>query len=85
MHIKCVIGESRFIKAGSKYTYEGHRHPLTFVKKIYHYPECVPCGEPCQDLSIECMEHGCKYTVHWRCIKPDFLGSDGDSDIECGE
>ncbi|KAL4377788.1 hypothetical protein GQ457_02G040390 [Hibiscus cannabinus] len=77
MHRKCVIGRYQFIKAGSKYTYEDHLHPLTFVKKIYSYPECVLCGKPCQDLALEFVEHGCKYIVHWTCIKPS---DDSDTD-----
>ncbi|KAL4377782.1 hypothetical protein GQ457_02G040400 [Hibiscus cannabinus] len=70
MHRKCVIGRYLFIKVGSEYTYEDHPHPLTFVKKMYYYPECVLCGKPCQDLALECVEHGCNYIVHWTCIKP---------------
>ncbi|KAL4354637.1 hypothetical protein GQ457_06G024150 [Hibiscus cannabinus] len=86
MHTECVLGEHPFIKGRSKYTDEDHRHPLAFVKKIYYYPECVLCGEPCQDLSLECVEHGCKYIVHGSCIIPNFpLGfplSDSDSGSE---
>ncbi|KAL4354310.1 hypothetical protein GQ457_06G024360 [Hibiscus cannabinus] len=70
MHISCVLGKYPFIRAGSQYTYEYHPHPLTFVRKIYYYPECNDCSEPCQDLALECVEHGCKYIVHWTCIKP---------------
>ncbi|KAL4279095.1 hypothetical protein GQ457_03G028080 [Hibiscus cannabinus] len=70
MHIKYVLGKYSFITVGSKYKYEDHKHTLTFVKKIYYYPECDRCHEPCQGLSLECQEHGCEYIVHWRCIKP---------------
>ncbi|XP_039040682.1 uncharacterized protein LOC120179016 [Hibiscus syriacus] len=75
MHIECVLGKYSFIRAGSRYAYEGHPHTLTFVKKIYYYAECNDCGEPCQDLALECEEHGCKYIVHWDCIAPQYLSS----------
>ncbi|KAL4353775.1 hypothetical protein GQ457_06G024610 [Hibiscus cannabinus] len=80
MHIKCVLGKYPFIRAGTKYTYDGHPHPLTFVRKIYYYPECVHCHEPCQDLALECVEHECRYTVHWCCIKLYVSDSDNDND-----
>ncbi|KAL4375986.1 hypothetical protein GQ457_02G040370 [Hibiscus cannabinus] len=70
MHFECVIGEHKFIMAGSKYTDKNHPHPLTFVKKIYLYPRCVLCDKPCRDLALECRDNGCKYIVHWSCIKP---------------
>ncbi|XP_039047310.1 uncharacterized protein LOC120187737 [Hibiscus syriacus] len=70
MHIECVFGKYPFINGGSKYAYKGHPHPLAFVRKIYYYPECVRCREPCQDLALECVEQGCKYIAHWSCIKP---------------
>ncbi|XP_039047047.1 uncharacterized protein LOC120187385 [Hibiscus syriacus] len=73
LHIRCVLGKDSFIKAGTKYTYIGHPHPLTFVRKMYYYPECNDCGEPCQDLALVCEEHGCKYIVHWTCIVPKSL------------
>ncbi|PPD66737.1 hypothetical protein GOBAR_DD36380 [Gossypium barbadense] len=47
-----------------------HPHPLTFVKKINYYPECTKCGEPCEELALECAEQECNYLVHWKCVKP---------------
>ncbi|KAE8728915.1 Ubiquitin-conjugating enzyme E2 S [Hibiscus syriacus] len=76
MHIECVSGKYSFIRVGSRFIYGGHPHPLTFVKKMYYYPECNGCGEPCQDLALECEEHGCKYIVHWDCIAPQSLSGD---------
>ncbi|XP_022748041.1 uncharacterized protein LOC111297656 [Durio zibethinus] len=67
-HPECVLGEYPSIKIGSKYTYKDHPHSLTFVRKIYECPECDECGEPCQDLSLECAP--CNYIVHWKCISP---------------
>ncbi|XVF81596.1 hypothetical protein PTKIN_Ptkin15bG0167800 [Pterospermum kingtungense] len=64
----CALGKHPFIKHGSGYEYENHHHPLTFVRNIYYYPKCVKCGEPCEDLSLECVEGGCNYVVHWKCI-----------------
>ncbi|XVF65531.1 hypothetical protein PTKIN_Ptkin09bG0256600 [Pterospermum kingtungense] len=67
-HIDCVLGRFPYIKLGSVYeSYELHPHPLTFVKKIYYYPDCNECGKPCQDLAFECAESGCNYIVHEEC------------------
>ncbi|XWS36766.1 hypothetical protein CRYUN_Cryun20dG0113900 [Craigia yunnanensis] len=81
VHPKCVLGEHPFVKLGSNCTYKKHQHPLTFVQKIYYYPQCVDCGEPCQDLSLECVEHECNYIVHSKCIQP-FDSVDSDSGSE---
>ncbi|KHG25373.1 Transcription intermediary factor 1-beta [Gossypium arboreum] len=67
VHVDCVLGKYSFIKLGSTYNEGNHEHPLTFVKKIYYYPECVECGDPCEDLSLECAESGCNYIAHWKC------------------
>ncbi|KAG4109777.1 hypothetical protein ERO13_D13G007433v2 [Gossypium hirsutum] len=69
VHVNCVLGEYSFIKLGSTYNEGNHEHPLTFVKKIHYYPECVECGEPCEDLSLKCAEPGCNYIAHWECRK----------------
>ncbi|XP_022761720.1 uncharacterized protein LOC111307776 [Durio zibethinus] len=69
-HIDCVLGEFPFIKLGGIYKYEDHPHPLTFVNKIYYYPDCIRCGEPCQGLALECAKSGCNYIVHWTCMAP---------------
>ncbi|XP_022761007.1 uncharacterized protein LOC111307253 [Durio zibethinus] len=69
-HIDCVLGNFPFIKLGGIYKYKGHPHPLTFVNKIYYYPDCVRCGKPCQGLALECAKSGCNYIVHWKCIAP---------------
>ncbi|KAG8479874.1 hypothetical protein CXB51_029504 [Gossypium anomalum] len=66
-HVNCVLGKYPFIKLGSTYNEGNHQHPLTFVKKIHYYPECVECGKPCEDLSLECAEPGCNYIVHCEC------------------
>ncbi|XVF65487.1 hypothetical protein PTKIN_Ptkin09bG0253400 [Pterospermum kingtungense] len=71
-HIDCVLGKYPYIKPGSRMFYErgNHpHHPLTFVKKTYYYPACVKCGQPCQDLALECAKSGCNYIVHWECRK----------------
>ncbi|PPD68444.1 hypothetical protein GOBAR_DD34684 [Gossypium barbadense] len=69
-HVKCVLGEYPFIKTGSIYKEGDHLHPLTFVKKIKHYPACTKCGEPCEELALECAEAECNYLVHWKCMNP---------------
>ncbi|XVF37817.1 hypothetical protein REPUB_Repub20aG0043500 [Reevesia pubescens] len=68
-HINCVLGKYPFIKLGGIFKDEDHPHPLTFVKKMYYYPECIKCGKPCQDLALECAESGCNYIVHGKCTK----------------
>ncbi|TYG35762.1 hypothetical protein ES288_D13G008800v1 [Gossypium darwinii] len=67
VHVDCVLGKYSFIKFGGTYSVTIHEHPLTFVKKIHYYPECVTCGKPCEDLSLECTEPGCNYIVHYDC------------------
>ncbi|XVF83026.1 hypothetical protein PTKIN_Ptkin16aG0099500 [Pterospermum kingtungense] len=66
-HPKCALGEYPFIKVGRMYTVEDHPHPLTFVRKIYNYPQpCSECGQHCKDLSLECAT--CNYIVHCECL-----------------
>ncbi|KAH1030392.1 hypothetical protein J1N35_042566 [Gossypium stocksii] len=69
VYVDGVLEKYSFIKLRSTYNEENHEHPLTFVKKIHYYPECVKCGKPCEDLSLECAEPGCNYIAHWECIK----------------
>ncbi|OMO79598.1 hypothetical protein COLO4_24368 [Corchorus olitorius] len=82
-HVDCALGDKPFIKLGSICKLEeeededededNHEHTLTFVKKIYYYPECIKCGERCQDLAVECAEPECNYIAHWKCIEPWYL------------
>ncbi|XVF65534.1 hypothetical protein PTKIN_Ptkin09bG0256900 [Pterospermum kingtungense] len=61
-HIDCALGSFPFVKLGRAYeNNKVHPHPLTVVKKMYYYPDCNSCGEPCQDLALECGESGCNY------------------------
>ncbi|PPD70519.1 hypothetical protein GOBAR_DD32595 [Gossypium barbadense] len=70
-HKNCVIDAYSYMKLGKTYTTKDHPHPLTFTRKIYDYPpECHICEEHCEDLSAECLENGCNYIVHWKCIDP---------------
>ncbi|KAK8364950.1 hypothetical protein V6Z11_A02G018700, partial [Gossypium hirsutum] len=67
-HVNCVLGKYRFLKLGSiieEYK-DIHEHPLTVVKKIYYYPNCSFCSEPCLDLALECT--GCNFFVHAKCL-----------------
>ncbi|KAK5770083.1 uncharacterized protein LOC108462355 [Gossypium arboreum] len=68
-HVDCVLGKYSFIRLGSTYNEGNHQHPLTFVKKIHYYPECVECDKPCEDLSLQCAEPRCNYIAHWKCRK----------------
>ncbi|PPR99143.1 hypothetical protein GOBAR_AA21515 [Gossypium barbadense] len=71
VHKDCVIDAYSYMKLGKTYTAKDHPHPLTFTRKLYDYPpECHICEEHCKDLSAECLENGCNYIVHWKCIDP---------------
>ncbi|XVE91937.1 hypothetical protein REPUB_Repub01dG0054100 [Reevesia pubescens] len=72
-HSKCVLGRYPSIKLGKSFQIEEHPHRLTFVKKMYYYPKCFECGDPCQDLAVECAEFGCEFIAHWDCIVPSGL------------
>ncbi|XP_022748002.1 uncharacterized protein LOC111297612 [Durio zibethinus] len=70
-HPKCVLGDHPFVKRGTSIFIEsGHPHSLVLVPKVYPYPECCKCGEPCLDLALECAETRCNYIVHWTCGYP---------------
>ncbi|XP_039067513.1 uncharacterized protein LOC120213428 [Hibiscus syriacus] len=70
VHRKCAIDKYSFMKIGKTYTATEHPHPLTFVRKVFDYPECHGCHRHCEDLSVECLQNGCNYIVHWKCIDP---------------
>ncbi|XVF83578.1 hypothetical protein PTKIN_Ptkin16aG0500500 [Pterospermum kingtungense] len=73
-HPKCVVRKSSFIKLGSTYTKGNHPHPLTFTQKDHDYAVCQICDQPWfDDLALECVQNGCKFIVHWKCIKPPEL------------
>ncbi|XVF83406.1 hypothetical protein PTKIN_Ptkin16aG0483100 [Pterospermum kingtungense] len=72
-HPQCVLGKYSFIKIGGICRLGDHPHPLTFVQNVHNYPECLICGKPCFDLALEC-KLGCKYIVHWECLKPSPFG-----------
>ncbi|PPD68439.1 hypothetical protein GOBAR_DD34679 [Gossypium barbadense] len=77
-HVNCVLGEYPFIKLGStvKVIEDAHEHPLTFVKKIYDYPNCRYCGERCLDFALECT--GCNFIAHNRCPRYNCTSSDSE-------
>ncbi|OMP14302.1 DC1 domain-containing protein [Corchorus olitorius] len=75
-HPNCVIGRYPFMKPGKIYKESDqlHPHPLVFVKKIhYYFPECFKCGNPCEELALECVDSKCGYIVHWGCVAPPDL------------
>ncbi|XVF83480.1 hypothetical protein PTKIN_Ptkin16aG0491200 [Pterospermum kingtungense] len=74
-HPICVLGKYSFTKLGRICRLGDHPHPLTFVQKVHYYPECLICGKPCLDISLECKKIGCSYIVHWECIKPHPFGT----------
>ncbi|XP_022748000.1 uncharacterized protein LOC111297610 [Durio zibethinus] len=70
-HPKCVLGDHPFVKRGSSIFIESeHPHSLVFVQKVYPYPECCKCGQPCLGLALECAETRCNYIVHCTCGYP---------------
>ncbi|MBA0635967.1 hypothetical protein Godav_000147 [Gossypium davidsonii] len=71
VHKDCVLNAYSYMKLGKTYTAKDHPHPLTFTRNVYDYPpECRICEEHCEDLSAECLENGCNYIFHWKCIDP---------------
>ncbi|KAL4272773.1 hypothetical protein GQ457_13G028480 [Hibiscus cannabinus] len=79
-HINCVLGDYPFVKLDSIFEIETHEHPLTFVKRIYNYPNCNDCVEPCLDYAFECPKSGCNYITHIEC--PGNNSSSSDTDDE---
>ncbi|OMO92986.1 DC1 domain-containing protein [Corchorus olitorius] len=65
-HVKCALGDFPFIKVGSIHEFDDGTAG-TFVKKIYYYPKCDKCDEPCQDLALELEESGLSYYIHVKC------------------
>ncbi|XP_022748004.1 uncharacterized protein LOC111297614 [Durio zibethinus] len=69
-HPKCVLGDHPYVKRGTNVFIESeHPHSLVFVQKVYPYPECCKCGQPCLDLALECGETRCTYIVHFTCVE----------------
>ncbi|OMO68948.1 Zinc finger, PHD-type [Corchorus olitorius] len=68
-HSYCTLGEYHFINQGVPQQTISDRHPhrLFTVKKVYYYPPCKVCDEPCLDLALECREPDCDYIIHWDC------------------
>ncbi|OMO93959.1 Zinc finger, PHD-type [Corchorus olitorius] len=73
-HPNCVLGRYSFMKPGKiiyKQSKQLHQHDLIFVKKThYYFPECFKCGDPCEELALECVNSECGYIVHWKCVAP---------------
>ncbi|XP_061954387.1 uncharacterized protein LOC133676684 [Populus nigra] len=65
-HRECVLGKNPFIKLGGSYTDDTHPHPLTLVEKTDDYPACHTCGEPCDDLALECTHYKCNFIIHYK-------------------
>jgi hypothetical protein len=76
-HPECALGKYPFFKLGGVQTYPKHPHPLALVIKTEDYrPQaCDTCGEPCDDLALECTDPNCSFIVHrtrWECFKSLF-------------
>ncbi|XVF02917.1 hypothetical protein REPUB_Repub04eG0216000 [Reevesia pubescens] len=70
VHRECALGRYPFMKSGRIIEIENHPHSVALVKKMYYYPKCFVCGDPCRDLAVECIESGCEYIAHWECVLP---------------
>ncbi|KAK5841190.1 uncharacterized protein LOC108475377 [Gossypium arboreum] len=66
-HVNCILGRHPFVKPRNiiKVRKDIHEHPLTLVKKIYYYPNCGKCGEPCFNFAFECT--ACNFIIHGKC------------------
>ncbi|KAJ6870492.1 hypothetical protein NC652_036208 [Populus alba x Populus x berolinensis] len=65
-HPECALGKYPYVKAGGVRTYPKHPHPLALLDKTEDYrPQaCDSCGEPCDDLALECTDPNCSFIVH---------------------
>jgi hypothetical protein len=36
------------------------------VEKTDDYPACHTCGEPCDDLALECTHYKCNFIIHYK-------------------
>lgn len=73
-HTVCILGKYPYIKFGSTYTNDAHRHPLTFVRKMgVSSAPCDMCHRPFRGVAVECtsceVSHSgwggrCKLRVH---------------------
>ncbi|KAL9373693.1 hypothetical protein Peur_033313 [Populus x canadensis] len=72
-HPECALGKYPYVKLGGVRTYPNHPHPIALVDKTEDYrPQaCDSCGEPCDDLALECTDPNCSFIVHmtrWECF-----------------
>ncbi|KAG6743770.1 hypothetical protein POTOM_052471 [Populus tomentosa] len=67
-HPECALGKYPYIRPGGVRTYRKHPHPLALVDKTgdYRPQACDACGEPCDDLALECTDPNCSFIVHWK-------------------
>jgi hypothetical protein len=63
-HPECALGRDPYVKLGGVHTYRKHPHPLVLVDKTEDYAACDTCGEPCDDLALECTDTECSFIVH---------------------
>ncbi|KAJ6968038.1 hypothetical protein NC653_036086 [Populus alba x Populus x berolinensis] len=60
-HPECALGKYPYVKLGEVRTYPKHPHPLALVDKTQDYAACDTCGEPCDDLALECTDSNCSF------------------------
>ncbi|KAI5560375.1 hypothetical protein BDE02_16G043200 [Populus trichocarpa] len=71
-HPDCALGRYPYFKSGEVRSYPEHHHPLALVDKTEDYAACDTCGEPCDDLALECTDLNCSFIVHkerWQCFQ----------------
>nr|TKR84156.1 hypothetical protein D5086_0000261890 [Populus alba] len=70
-HPECALGKYPYFNAGGVGTCPNHPHPLALVVKTEDYAACDTCGEPCDDLALECTDPNCSFIVHRKreCLK----------------
>ena len=65
-HPKCILGIYPNWKLGGTYTFDCHRHPLTFIKEAKDHHPCHRCSLPCKKLIYQCAM--CNFYIHLDCI-----------------
>ncbi|KAB1203145.1 hypothetical protein CJ030_MR8G027522 [Morella rubra] len=65
VHPNCILEKFPNIKFGKTYKVDIHEHLLTLVQKTWDHPSCKICEDPCEDLTLECVE--CNFSAHRSC------------------
>ncbi|KAG7968567.1 hypothetical protein I3843_08G160600 [Carya illinoinensis] len=55
-HPNCILGKWPLIKFGCTYTFDVHKHSLTFVERTKYHPNCRACGGSYNSLIFVCAQ-----------------------------